>query len=171
MVFLSITVAQFLCAVPRYSFNRFLNLLVFLHLILNGEEVSIAENFGINRSIENEIAARHTNETYLAREGRQQHGTYFFEKQMLEYVRSGGVNRIRRFLQDTVTHQPLTEGKLADNPLRQAKNLFIGNVTMIGKDGAIPGGMDIEQAYQLIDTYIAVIHFEISPRSRNQSRR
>ena len=61
---------------------------------------------------------------------------------------------MRQFLEDTITRQPLTEGKLADNPLRQAKNLFIGNVSMIGKEGAIPGGMDIEQTYQLIDTYI-----------------
>ncbi len=49
---------------------------------------------------------------------------------------------------------PLTEGKLADSPLRQAKNLFIWTVTIVGKNGAIPGGMDIEQTYQLIDTYI-----------------
>ena len=46
------------------------------------------------------------------------------------------------------------EGTLADTPLRQAKNIFLGTVTMVGKSGAIPGGMDIEQTYQLIDTYI-----------------
>lgn len=148
-------VAQFLCAVPHYSYNRFLNLLIFLHLILNGEEVPVTENFGImNQAMEDEIASRHARETYLARENGRQHGTYFFEKQLLEYVRSGNVSRTRQFLQYTVTKQPLNEGKLADDPLRQAKNLFIGHVTMIGKDGAIPGGMDIEQTYQLIDTYI-----------------
>ena len=43
---------------------------------------------------------------------------------------------------------------VAENPLRQAKNLFIGLITMVGKFAAIPGGMDIEQTYQLIDTYI-----------------
>lgn len=46
------------------------------------------------------------------------------------------------------------EGKLAETPLRQAKNLFIGLITMIGKFAAIPGGMDIEETYHLIDTYI-----------------
>src|SRR5947207_5000433 len=51
-------------------------------------------------------------------------------------------------------HEQLTEGKLADTPLRQAKNIFIGTVTLVGKDGAIPGGMDVEQTYQLIDIYI-----------------
>ena len=48
----------------------------------------------------------------------------------------------------------MREGKLAETPLRQAKNLFIGLVAMIGKYAAIPGGMDIEQTYRLIDIYI-----------------
>ena len=43
---------------------------------------------------------------------------------------------------------------MAETPLRQAKNIFIGWATMIGKAAAIPGGLDIEQTYQLIDTYI-----------------
>ena len=56
---------------------------------------------------------------------------------------------------DTVSKgQPLTEGTLAQSPLRQAKNLFIGTVTIVGKFGAIPGGLDIEHTYQLIDTYV-----------------
>ncbi len=37
--------------------------------------------------------------------------------------------------------------------MRQAKNLLIGLVVSVGKDAAIPGGMDIEETYQLIDTY------------------
>lgn len=148
-------ISQFLSAVPHYTYNRFLNLLVFLNLILNGKEVSITESFTISaQATEREVAMRHAKETYLAREEQKQHGTYFFEQQMLEYVRSGDVSGMRRFLERTAAGYPLTEGKLADHPLRQAKNIFIGNVTMIGKAGAIPGGMDIEQAYQLIDTYI-----------------
>lgn len=148
-------IAQFLSAIPHYTYNQFLNLLVFLHLILNGKEISVTENFGVSaQATEHDVAVRFAKEIYLARKEQKQHGTYFFERQMLDHVRSGDVNRMRQFLEDTITRQPLTEGKLADNPLRQAKNLFIGNVSMIGKEGAIPGGMDIEQTYQLIDTYI-----------------
>lgn len=50
--------------------------------------------------------------------------------------------------------QALNEGALASNPLRQAKNTFIGLATMVGKVGAIEGGMDEEEAYQLIDLYV-----------------
>lgn len=148
-------ITQFLYAVPHYSYNRFLNVLLFLHLILNGEELNITEHFGVSDlSYEKEMAARLTRYSFLAREEQQQHGTYFFERRLLEYVKQGNPDQMRKFLLDTVMEIPLTEGKLADDPLRQAKNLFLGTVTMVGKDGAIPGGMDIEQTYQLIDTYI-----------------
>lgn len=148
-------VAQFLSAIPQYSYNRFLNMLLFLQLVINHENLSITEHFQVSDlSYGQEIAARHTQDSILARDERQQHGTYFFERQMLEHIRMGSPERMRKFLLDTVMHTPLTEGKLAESPLRQAKNLFIGTVTMVGKDGAIPGGMDIEQVYQLIDAYI-----------------
>jgi len=148
-------ISQFLYAVPHYSYNRFLHVLLFLHLILNGEELSITEHFEVtNLSYEQEMASRLTKHTYLAREEQKQHGTYFFERRLLEYVKQGNPDHMRKFLLETVMQTPLVEGILADDPLRQAKNIFIGIVTMVGKDGAIPGGMDIEQTYQLIDTYI-----------------
>lgn len=148
-------IQQFLCSIPHFTYNRFVYLLLHLHLILNGEELSITEHFGISdTSLEKEIAARHTKTAYQSRDAGRQHGTYFFEKQMLDHVRQGNPERMRQFLLDTVGKKPLVEGTLADTPLRQAKNIFLGTVTMVGKAGAIPGGMDIEQTYQLIDTYI-----------------
>jgi len=148
-------VTQFLYAVPHYSYNRFLHILLFLHFMINGEELSITEHFNVSdMSYETEIASRLTKYSYLAREEQQQHGTYFFERRLLEYVKQGNTKQLRAFLLDTVMKMPLIEGKLADDPLRQAKNLFLGTVTLVGKDGAIPGGLEIEQTYQLIDTYI-----------------
>ncbi len=145
--------ANILFAIPHYTYNRFLNLLCFLHLMVNGEEISITEHFAVAElGYEAEIAARHVQKSFHTQE--EQHGTYLFEQQMLEFVRRGDTERMRDFLLTSVQREALTEGKLADEPLRQAKNLLIGGVTMIGKSGAIPGGMDIEQAYQLIDLYI-----------------
>ena len=37
--------------------------------------------------------------------------------------------------------------------MRQAKNIFLGLVSLVGKTAAIPGGMDDEEAYTLIDLY------------------
>ena len=47
----------------------------------------------------------------------------------------------------------LFEGKLADDTLRQSKNIFNGWISMVGKVGAIRGNLDIEQTYRLIDLY------------------
>ena len=43
---------------------------------------------------------------------------------------------------------------MANTPLRHAKNLFIATTTKVGMLGAIPGGLDIEKTYQLMDLYI-----------------
>ena len=37
--------------------------------------------------------------------------------------------------------------------MRQAKNQFIGTVTKVGMLAGIPGGLDLELTYQLIDSY------------------
>ncbi|MCM1268054.1 MAG: helix-turn-helix domain-containing protein [Bacteroidales bacterium] len=148
-------ITQFMQSLPCYSYNRFVYLMLHLHLVLNGEEVSILDRFGLHdKESDQEIAVRHTEATYQARDERQQHGTYFFEKQMLELVRQGEPEQMRSFLLKTAENQRLVEGVLADTPLRQAKNVFVGTVTIVGKMGAIPGGMDVEQAYYLMDTYI-----------------
>ena len=53
------------------------------------------------------------------------------------------------------THQrPLYEGKLASSPIRHAKNIFISTTQKAALIGAIPGGVEIEKAYQLMDYYI-----------------
>lgn len=80
------------------------------------------------------------------------HGTALFEQHMLALIRDGDTDKLRRLLEDP--GEPLTEGVLSDDPLRQAKNIFIGLVTMVGKTAAIPGGLDVEEVYRLIDLYI-----------------
>lgn len=148
-------VYDFLMNIPKYSYNRFLNMLAFLHFSLNGEPIDVIKHFNFaDAELENHIADIQTEQSYQAKEQTIQHGTYYFEKQMLDLVRLGETEKMIEFLNDSMRLEKLQEGKLADTPLRQAKNLFIGIVTMIGKEGAIKGGLDIELTYQLIDAYI-----------------
>lgn len=147
-------IAQFLGGIPQYTYNQFLNLLVYLHYTLTGEQLSVTEAFNItDTGYQQVIGQQHTEKAYQAREDQRQHNTYHFERQMLSLVQSGDVEQLNRFLMTSLQAEPIKEGKLADTPLRQAKNLLIGMVAMIGKEAAIPGGMDIEQVYQLIDVY------------------
>ena len=148
-------IASYLGGIPQYTYNQFLNLLLYLHFTLTGEKLSITEAFGLNPTQYQAIVGQqHSEVSFQAREEGIQHGTYYFEQQMLELIKNGEPEALNHFLLAAANTANTREGKLAENPLRQAKNLFIGLVTMIGKFAAIPGGMDIEQTYQLIDTYI-----------------
>ncbi len=148
-------VALFLSSLPKYTYNQFLNLLAYLHFSLNGERISIIDHFQFgDKSYKGKVASLQIEQSIRAKEFQQTHGTFQFENQMLDYVRRGETEKLNAFLLATLKSQPLREGVLADNPLRQAKNLLIGLVTMVGKVGAIGGGMDVEEAYQLIDIYI-----------------
>ena len=147
-------IASFLSGIPQYTYNQFLNLLLYLHYSLTGEKLDITQAFGLTDThYQQLIGQQHSEKAYQAREDQRKHGTYHFEQQMLDLIRNGEVAQLEQFLMAAAKSQ-IVEGKLAEAPLRQAKNLFIGLITMVGKFAAIPGGLDIEQTYQLIDTYI-----------------
>ena len=143
---------QFLIGIPLYSYNQFLNLIVFFNYILNGEETSVMERFQASGEKYSKAVGEKQTDEHWSEEGRF-HGTYAFEQQMLSFVRAGDVEGLQAFFDRVAKMQTFSEGKLADDMLRQQKNLFIGLIAMVGKDGAIRGDLDIEQTYQLIDLY------------------
>lgn len=148
-------VSQFLKGLPKYTYNHFLNLLLYLHFIFTGEILSTQKAFPFdNPQYGQKIGQKHTELAYRERDDGQVHGTYNFERRMLDLIRQGAVGELENYILTAAKTRPLREGSLADTPLRQAKNIFVGLVTIIGKEAAIPGGVDIEETYQLIDTYI-----------------
>lgn len=148
-------IASYLGGIPQYTYNRFLNLLLYLHYTMTGQKLEITQAFDLSCTAYQPIVGQQHSETiYQNRESGIQHGTYHFELQMLELIKNGEPEKLNQFLIASANTPNSREGKLAEHPLRQAKNLFIGLITVVGKFAAIPGGMDIEQTYQLIDTYI-----------------
>lgn len=148
-------IASFLSSIPQYTYNQFMNLLLYLHYTLTGQRLDITQAFGItNTAYQEVIGELNSRQTYQAREEGIQHNTYYFEQQMLELIRNGEPEKLEKLFLVAANFPTVQEGKLAENPLRQAKNIFIGWITMVGKSAAIPGGLDIEQTYQLIDTYV-----------------
>ena len=69
-----------------------------------------------------------------------------------QFVQNGNVNALQNFLKNNTLQ--LEEGRLAKTPIRHAKNLFIVTAIKTAVLGAIPGGVDIEKTYQLLDLYI-----------------
>lgn len=139
---------------PKQTYYHFMNLMAYLHFTLNHEVIQIEEHFGISeRKYQDEIATAQVENTYQKREEQISHGTYLFEQQMLDFVRKGNAAGLKEHLLSFVKTEDFHEGTVGESPLRQAKNLFLGTVAMIGKSGAIPGGLDVEQTYHLIDAY------------------
>lgn len=145
---------QFLARLPRLTYHQLLNVLVFLHFSLNNATIDLVRHFEYaENTAARDVPFKHAELSYSGRENPMQHDTYQFERQMLHYIEQGKTEQLQAFLLASMKSQPLREGALADSPLRQAKNIVIGLVTMVGKVAAIGGGLDVEQVYSLIDIY------------------
>lgn len=143
-----------LSVLPSYTYYRFTSTVAFLELVLNGKKMDLVSDFHLtDENYKEEIASMQTQQAFASREQQVTHGTYQFEMQILNFVKTGNPTHLERLLLETATNSVINEGAVASTPLRQAKNIFLSHVSMIGKMAAIPGGLDIEQTYQLIDAY------------------
>ena len=78
------------------------------------------------------------------------HNTYQIEQQLLDIVRRGDTLRLQEWAANAPAVRP---GKVATNMLRQQKNTFIISTTLVSR-AAIRGGMDLDDALRLSDSYI-----------------
>ena len=75
---------------------------------------------------------------------------YQIEQEMLALVRGGDIER----LEEWTSHAPAVKpGQIAPDALRQEKNIFTVTTTLVSR-AAIEGGMDVEDAMRLSDSYI-----------------
>lgn len=145
---------QYLSVIPHYSYYQFINLILFLEFTLNGRTIQIEDYFHISECEQKEaIAAQHIKSSYDTRETDKIHGSYSFEQQIFHHIQNGNSDALVQLLYSFSKSKNINEGVVGNSPVRQAKNVLIANAAIIGKMVAIPGGMDIEQAYQLIDIY------------------
>lgn len=157
---------EFFGSIPRISYSKFLNFVCLVHYLINKEEISVVDFFNLHNN-DFKIHEKHTEEIW--KEDDFIHGTYNLEQRLLSYVRNGDVEGLAAFFK-TVANAPTSEGKLADDALRQSKNIFIGFIALVGKVGAIKGNLDIEQTYQLIDLYTQECERCISVNQVNELR-
>ena len=144
--------SEYLCSMPRISRRQFTQYLAFIHLCLNDKEVDIEDFYTEDESFTRNRMQRQVDTAIENMENENFHNSYSFELEMYQHIRNGNVDRLKDFLRSS--KMQFKEGKLAHTPLRQSKNLFIGVATKVGMLGAIPGGVDVEKTYQLIDFYI-----------------
>lgn len=142
---------EFFQSIPVLSFAHFLNVLCFVHFICNEENITPDQIFDVdNHTYEIPISEIHAANYFRAKEEQQLHNTYKFEQEYLSYVENGDIAGLEAILQKPFA---LRAGMVADNNIRQSKNLFVVAATLATRS-AVKGGLDIEIAYQLSDTYI-----------------
>lgn len=146
------TLNDFLRAIPVLTQRQFAHYLVFLHWTVNGKEVEVETLFQEAELQTLTRLAQQVENRASDLEEENFHNSYYFELELYQHIKNGDVERLKQFLASP--HVPLREGRMAASPLRHAKNLFIGFVTKVGIMAAIPGGLDVEKTYQLIDYYI-----------------
>lgn len=144
--------AECLLSLPTVSGHQLFNYLAFLHHCLNGKETDFCEYFAENQSKARDRLAQQMNQAIDAIEKGDFHNTYQYEREMYHYIKKGDLSQLKALLLEN-RGIILQEGKMAQTPLRHAKNLFINSVVKAGMLGAIPGGVDVERTYQLIDYY------------------
>ncbi|MBO6128581.1 MAG: AraC family transcriptional regulator [Pseudobutyrivibrio sp.] len=145
------TIREYFDRTPTFSFSQFINILGLLNKELNGVTIDMISDLDIvNDSKMNEIAHKHTNELYDIKENEKFHNTYYFEQEYYGFVEQGDIEGLKKLIKNVPT---FTEGIIANDPLRQAKNIFISSIAIATRK-AIAGGLDIETAYLLSDSYI-----------------
>lgn len=145
--------SAFLQSIPLMNQFQFINQLIFMNFCLNREENQVEQFIFDNTQESNTFTVTYLEKNMEIKENENFHNTYLLERTMYDYIKNGEKKKLKNYLAQVVKNQLISEGKLADNSLRQAKNIFLAAITKIGTLGAIPGGMDVEEAYQLMDLY------------------
>lgn len=137
-----------------YNVNSALHLFTFINYIVNDEIIPFGKSLANTEITDSKntysmkishMMDRKENETW--------HNTYHLELEMLDYIKRGEKKKLVNFLETKMRTLQIRAGKMADSTIRQEKNIFLAILTKVGNQAAIPGGMNVEEAYELIDTY------------------
>lgn len=144
-------ISEYFERTPVFALHRFLNIMALINTSLNDEVMDISEKYAeANIDLKTEISKAHSESMVERKENENYHDTYYFEQEYYGYVEKGDVEGLSQFIK---VIPPLTEGSVGPDNIRQSKNIFITTIALATRH-AISGGLDIETAYQLSDTYI-----------------
>lgn len=132
-----------------------LQILCTIHYVITGEKISLNELAIIDSAQEafsSDIITAQT-DTRIDSDlifSKESHNTYQIEQQLLDMVRRGDTLHLREW---SAAAPAVRSGKIAADMIRQLKNTFIVSATLVSR-AAIRGGMDLDDALQLSDSYI-----------------
>lgn len=139
-------ILSYFSSMPAYPLRNFLQILCTINYFINGDRLDVSQLLIGNEEIpsipsENLTPSSQSNVT---------HNTVELEARMLSDVQHGRVEEIQKLFREPSVGQA---GTMANNTLRQQKNLLICTATLVTR-AAIKGGLDYEVAFALSDNYI-----------------
>lgn len=143
--------------IVRMPVESVLQMLCTVNYVLNGEKLEL-HDISIHEQEQAELASRQQQRQAARRlsadpaeaPAQAEHNTYDLEQRLLHMVRKGD----RVALGEWLSKAPAVRGGVvANDQLRQRKNLFIVTVTLASR-AAIQGGLPVDDAFTLSDSYI-----------------
>ena len=131
-----------------------MQILCVLNHVLNGEKTELKEISIFDakqQEIENDIEQSQVDATISQNERPSDlHNTFTIEQTIQSIVAKGDTDALKQWVQNAPA---VRGGTVAQNQLRQIKNIFIVTITLVSR-AAISGGMDVEDSLSLSDMYI-----------------
>lgn len=143
--------SEFFRNIPQQNLDTFINILLLVNFIVNNTELSRQDVEASASSLSDiSINQKYSEEVYAAKEEGIFNNSYAIEIEMLRYIETGNIEGLDKF--HTLSRNAKV-GKMANNNLRQLRNMFIAEVTLTTR-AAIRGGLTPSIAYKLSDIYI-----------------
>lgn len=134
-----------------------MQILCVINYILNKEKTELksiqiyeTKQAEIKRQFEDEKTNRIFDENNDEHKQKELHNTLAIEQTLMNIVRKGDSAALRKWIKNAPA---VRSGILAGNQLRQQKNIFIVTTTLVSRN-AIRGGMEVDDALSLSDSYI-----------------
>lgn len=142
-------------SIVRMPVESVLQMLCTVNHVLNGEklelkDICIYEKGQAALSVQQEKRRADQRLSPLSDIRHEGHNTYDLERLLLRMVRKGDTVTLRQRLS---TAPAVRGGVVANDQLRQRKNLFIVTATLVSR-AAVQGGMKVDDAFTLSDSYI-----------------
>lgn len=142
---------NFFFNIPRSDLVTFINTLLFINYTINNTEL-------IKNNVEHDLTSLQNNSiikkyvecSYTFKEEGYMMSDYSVETELFRHVETGNLEGLKNFFNKSVSTKV---GVVADNNLRQLKNIFIVTITLASR-AAMKGGLTPSIAYNLSDIYI-----------------
>ncbi len=153
-------------SIVRMPFESTLQILCTINHVLNGEKLSLRDISIYEKDQEKLIELQGKAETSYKLDTHQDqnlHNTFSLEESIMRIVRKGDTAALKEWASQAPA---VRGGVLAFEQLRQRKNMFIVSVTLASR-AAIRGGLDVNDAFSISDSYIQQCELLSSPMEIN----